>query len=63
MPDPNLHLRAGCQEGGRGEVNLPPGGRRFGKAGIGLWKIGGRRRKRRKGGRIYTLDRRVGGFR
>ena len=28
--------RRGSQEGGKGEVNLPPGGRRFGKTGIGL---------------------------
>ena len=45
----------GARRGVRGEVKLPPGVRRFGKSFR-------RMEDRMKGGRIYTLDRRVGGL-
>ena len=45
----------GARRGRRGEANLPPGVRRFGKCFR-------RMEDRMKGGRIYTLNRRVGGL-
>ena len=54
-------LRARSQEGDKGEVNLPPGGRRFGKS-LEEGQDEGKPEWRKEGRRIYTLDRRVGGF-
>ena len=49
------HTGLGARTGERGEVNLSPGVRRFGKS-------FGRQEGRKKGRRIYTLDWRVGGL-
>ena len=46
---------SGSQEKGKGEVNLSLGVRRFGESFE-------RKEDREKGGKIYTLDRRVKGF-
>ena len=54
-PNQSRHTGLGARKGKRGEVNLPPGVRRFGKS-------FGRKGDRTKGERIYTLDQRVGGF-